>query len=169
MVATVIAHLVSLCRRPARGRPAKALTLVKAGAGRSADCHADNCFRESRMSVQQVDKSGWAVFFDNLTRTLVGKQAEIEVASLDIGDQIEAEWAPLIGITYDHKDDLIEVALEGIDHLITAPKEVRVDYDVGGLIAIEIVESDGTSQIVKLKDPLALPAPSDHSTAEPAS
>ncbi len=121
------------------------------------------------MSAQQVDKSGWAVFFDTLTKTLVGKQAEIEVASLDIGDQIEAEWAPLIGITYDRKDDLIEIALEGVDHLINDPKEVMVDYDVGGLIAIEIVESDGTSQIVKLKDPLALPAPSDHQAAEPAS
>jgi hypothetical protein len=121
------------------------------------------------MSVQQVDRSGWTTFFDTLTKTLVGKRAEIEVASLDIGDQIEAEWAPLIGITYDNKDDLIEIALEGIDHLITAPKEVRVDYDVGGLIAVEIVDSDGTSQIVKLKDPLALPAPSERSTAEPAS
>ena len=72
------------------------------------------------MSVQQVDKSGWTIFFDTFTRTLVGKRAEIEVASLDIGDQIEAEWAPLIGITYDHKDDLIEVAVEGVDHLIKA-------------------------------------------------
>ena len=120
------------------------------------------------MSVQQVDKSGWTIFFDTFTRTLVGKRAEIEVASLDIGDQIEAEWAPLIGITYDHKDDLIEVAVEGVDHLIKAPKEVYVDYDVGGLIAVEIVDSDGTSQIVKLKDPLALPAPGQLPAAEPA-
>ena len=119
------------------------------------------------MSVQQVDRSGWTVFFDTLTRTLVGKRAEIEVASLELGDQIEAEWAPLIGITYDPKDDLIEVAIEGLDHLIRSPREVNVDYDVGGLIAIEIVDSDGTSQIVKLKDPLALPAPGERSEAEP--
>jgi hypothetical protein len=144
------------------------LTLVKAARRRSVDSRATNDFRERRMSVQQVDRSGWTIFFDTLTKTLVGKRAEIEVASLDIGDQIEAEWAPLIGITYDHKDDLIEVALEGIDHLINAPKEVYVDYDVGGLIAVEIVDSDDTSQIVKLKDPLALPAPNERSAAEPA-
>ena len=30
-----------------------------------------------------------------------------------------------------------------------------------------IVDSDGTSQIVKLKDPLALPPPSERSEAEP--
>jgi hypothetical protein len=144
------------------------LTLVKAACLRSVDSRATNDFRERRMSVQQVDRSGWSVFFDTFTKTLVGKRAEIEVASLAMGDQIEAEWAPLIGITYDHKDDLIEVALEGIDHLIPAPKEVYVDYDVGGLIAVEIIDSDGNSQIVKLKDPLALPAPSDRSAAEPA-
>lgn len=119
------------------------------------------------MSVQQVDKSGWAVFFDTLTRTLVGKRAEIEVASLELGDQIEAEWAPLIGLSYDPKGDLIEVALEGIDHLIRSPREVSVDYDVGGVMAVEIVDMDGTSQIVKLKDPLALPAPSGHLESEP--
>ena len=63
------------------------------------------------MSVQQVDRSGWGVFFDTFTKSLPGKRAEVEVASLDLGDQIEAEWAPLIGMTYDHKNDLIEVAL----------------------------------------------------------
>jgi hypothetical protein len=38
--------------------------------------------------------------------------AEIEVASLDLGDQIQAEWLPLIGITYDPNDDVVEVALD---------------------------------------------------------
>jgi hypothetical protein len=144
------------------------LTFVKAASGRLLDTAAPATIWESLMSVQQVDRSGWTVFFDTLTRTLVGKRAEIEVASLELGDQIEAEWAPLIGITYDPKDDLIEVVIEGLDHLIRSPREVNVDYDVGGLIAVEIVDSDGTSQIVKLKDPLALPAPSERSEAEPA-
>ena len=40
------------------------------------------------------------------------RRAEIEVASLDLGDQIEAEWLPLLGITYDDKDDVLEIALE---------------------------------------------------------
>ena len=119
------------------------------------------------MSVQQVDESHWKTFFDTFTRTLVGKRAEIEVASLDIGDQIEAEWAPLIGITYDPKGDLIEVALEGFDHLIQRPCHVYVDYDVGGLIGLEIIDADDTRQIVKLKDPLKLPAP-DRATASGA-
>jgi hypothetical protein len=111
------------------------------------------------MSVHQVNKSNWKAFFDTLTKTLVGKRAEVEVASLDLGDQIEAEWAPLIGIVYDPADDLVEVALEGLDHLILEPREVYVDYDVGGLIGLEVIDAADVRQIIKLKDPLALPAP----------
>jgi hypothetical protein len=119
------------------------------------------------MSVHQVDKSHWKTFFDTLTKTLVGKRAEVEVASLDLGDQIEAEWTPLIGISYDPKDDLIEVALESFDHLILEPREVYVDYNVGGLIGLEVIDAGDVRQIVKLKDPLALPAP-DHAAGDRA-
>lgn len=111
------------------------------------------------MAAEQIDRARWSTFLDALTRTLVGKQAEIEVAALDLGDQIEAEWAPLIGITYDEKDDLIEVALDELDHLIRSPRAVFVDEGVGGIVAIAIDDGDGRHHIVKLKDPLALPAP----------
>ena len=111
------------------------------------------------MSIQQIGESGWAAFFDVLNKTLAGKRAEIEVASLDLGDQVEAEWLPLIGVTYDHKDDLVEVALEGLDHMIRKPREIYVDYDVADLIAIDILDSDGAHHIIKLRDPLALPSP----------
>jgi uncharacterized protein YuzE len=123
---------------------------------------------EEQMSVQQIDKSGWTAFFDTFSKTLVGKRAEVEVASLDVGDQIEAEWLSLIGITYDHKDDLVEIALEGVDHMIRAPREIYVDFDIGGLIALEIVNADGVRQIIKLKDPLALPPPDQTKRQEPA-
>ena len=117
------------------------------------------------MSVHQVDKSQWKTFFDMLTKRLVGKRAEVEVASLDLGDQIEAEWTPIIGIVYDPKSDLIEVALEGLDHLIRDPRRVYVDYDVGGLIGLEVIDADDARQIIRLKDPLALPAPATETSA----
>jgi hypothetical protein len=123
---------------------------------------------EEQVTVQQIDKSGWNVFFDIFSKTVTGKRAEVEVASLDLGDQIEAEWAPLIGITYDRKDDLIEVALEGVDHLILYPNEVYVDYDVGGLISLEVIDREDRRQIIKLKDPLALPAPGEAPSPESA-
>ena len=108
----------------------------------------------------QIDRAQWAPFLDAVTNSLIGKQAEIEVVSQNLGDQIEAEWAPLIGVTYDRKNDLIEIALEEMDHLIHSPRELFIDYAVGEVVAaIEIVDADGNRQIVRFKDPLALPAP----------
>ncbi len=46
---------------------------------------------------------------------LTGMRAEIEVASLTLGDEIQAEWLPLVGIAYDAKDDALEIALDGLD------------------------------------------------------
>jgi len=110
------------------------------------------------MATRKLDKEQWKTFFDRVSKTLEGKQAEIEVASLALGDQIEAEWLPLLGLAYDPKDDLFEVALDGVDHMIPKPREIYVDDGVGGLMSIEIVDADGTKQIIKLRDPLMLPA-----------
>jgi hypothetical protein len=111
------------------------------------------------MTTRKLDKKRWRAFFDGVTTMLEGKQAEIEVASLRLGDQVEAEWLPLLGIAYDPKDDIVEVALEGLDHLIPKPREIYIDDDVEGLMALEIVEDDGAKQIIQLRDPLMLPAP----------
>ena len=115
------------------------------------------------MAATEIDRSNWAPFLDTITNSLIGKRAEIEVVSLDLGDQIEAEWTPLIGITYDRKDDLIEIALDELDHMVRSPRQLFVDYGIGDIVAaIEIVDGEGTRQIVKFKDPLALPAPAEN-------
>jgi hypothetical protein len=62
-----------------------------------------------------------------MTKALEGKRAEIEIASLKLGHQIEVEWLPLRGRSHDPKDDVIEIALEGINHIIHKPQEVFVD------------------------------------------
>jgi uncharacterized protein DUF5335 len=114
---------------------------------------------ERIMAAQKIDKSKWQAFFDRLSRGLVGMRAEIEVASLALGDQIEAEWLPLMGITYDSKNDVLEIALEGLDHLIKHPKEVWADAGVGALLNFEVIDGEGVSQIIQLREPLMLPAP----------
>jgi hypothetical protein len=112
------------------------------------------------MATRKLDKKEWRSFFDRFSTTLDGKQAEIEVVSLRLGDQVQADWLPLLGIAYDPNDDIVEVALEGLDHLIPKPREVYVEERAGSLAALEIVDSDDVKQIIKLRDPLTLPAPS---------
>ena len=110
------------------------------------------------MTIRKLDKSEWNEFFDSMSRLLEDREAEIEVTSLAVGDQIEAEWLPLIGITYDPKDDLLEVALEGVDHLIEKPREINVDDTGVELNSVEIVDAEGDRQIVRLREPMMLPA-----------
>ena len=111
------------------------------------------------MTTRKLDKEQWREFFDGVSKLLEGKQAEIEVASLSLGDQVEAEWLPLLGIVYDPKNDLVEVALEGLDHMIPRPREIYVEDGIGGLASLGIIDGDGQKPIVKLRDELALPAP----------
>jgi uncharacterized protein DUF5335 len=70
------------------------------------------------MINRKIDQREWAPFFDFLSKQAEGTRAEIEVASLQLGDQIEAESLPLIGIVYDHKEDIVEIALEDSNRVV---------------------------------------------------
>ena len=112
------------------------------------------------MATLQLEKTEWRPFLDRISKGLVGKRAELELASLALGDQIEAEWLPLFGITYDPKSDILEIALEGIDHMISHPEQIFVAMDGVQLTSLEVIDRDGLTQIVRLRDPLMLPSPS---------
>ena len=111
------------------------------------------------MTIRKLEKKEWKPYLDLVSKLLETKDAEIEVASLDLGDQVQAEWLPLLGISYDPNDDLVEVALDGLDHMIPHPREIYLDNGARALTSIEIVDSAGVKQIVKLRDQLALPPP----------
>ncbi len=112
------------------------------------------------MATAKLDKAAWQKIFDQMSKSLlVGKQVEIEVLGLDMGAQIEQEWIQLLGITYDPKGDLIEILVEGLDHLIPKPREVWVDHGAIGLVSIEVVDADDVRQIIRLREPLMLPSP----------
>jgi hypothetical protein len=43
------------------------------------------------MPTRKLDKDQWRTALDRISKTLEGKQAEIEVASLSLGDQVERQ------------------------------------------------------------------------------
>jgi hypothetical protein len=109
------------------------------------------------MATAKLDKAAWQKTFDQMSKSLlVGKQVEIEVIGLDIGDQIEQEWIQLLGISYDPKDDRIDILVEGLDHRISRPREVWLDHGPTGLASMEVVQADGVRQIIRLREPLML-------------
>ena len=111
------------------------------------------------MSIEKLEKRAWHGYFDAMSKVLPGKQAEIDVNSLSIGAQVEAEYAPLLGIVYDQKSDILEVLLEGWDHTIPHVREVVIDHDGPRLNSVMITDVDGVQQIVRLRDPLMLLGP----------
>lgn len=108
-------------------------------------------------TLTTLPQSDWRSFFDRMAAGLLGKQAEIEVASLELGDQIVVEWLPMIGITYDSRDDLLDVALDRTDHLIHHPEQIVVEESGTGLASVAVVDRDGTRQVIRLREPLMLP------------
>jgi len=118
------------------------------------------------MTIRMLAKEEWQPYCDRLSKGLVGKRAHVEVGGLAFGDQVAAKWLPLLGITYDPKGDLLEIAMEGVDHLIRRPQSIAVDDALDGLKSMEIVDSERRRQVVKLMEPLLLPPSELHKVQE---
>jgi len=106
--------------------------------------------------TKQVPRAQWKEYFDRFTRErLKGDGAggvTLEVISPLFGDQYEASAVRLLGLGYDPKSNDFEVSLEDVDHLIFDPAEIWVLEQEPGLIAtIEIVEQDGSKQILYVR------------------
>lgn len=102
-----------------------------------------------------IAKNEWKAFFDEFSKSLKENSVELEVEGLGIFDKIEAEWIPIMGITYDPADDMISVIFEKLDHSIAKPQEVVVERSSDGISRIEIVSSeDGAKNILKFRQPV---------------
>lgn len=72
----------------------------------------------------------------------------VEVVSGELGDQIAADHARLIGVTYDEHDNSLEFELDSGDLRVIQPREVwAIQEDDGFVSAIEVVRSDGSKDI----------------------
>jgi hypothetical protein len=76
-----------------------------------------------------LKKERWQGYFEAVTRSLEGKQAFVEVAALPLGDQVAVEWLPLRGVTYDHKDDIIDLNLGDVGHIIRHPASIHIETE----------------------------------------
>ena len=108
--------------------------------------------------ARKLERAEWRPFSTAFRKGSRGNKPEIKVASLDLGDQLQAGWVSLIGLVYDPKDDIVEVAIEGLDHMIHKPRELNVEEEGRQLSSLELIHADGGRQIIKLKDMLLLPA-----------
>ncbi len=111
------------------------------------------------MATRKIEKSHLKDYLDHFSSIMPDEQAEIEVAGLDLGDQIEAEWVTMSGISYDPKDDVVVVDINNgeLQHMIRKPVDFEVTEDENGVHAFEIRCGEGHLHIVRLKTPQPAP------------
>lgn len=107
--------------------------------------------------IIEIEKDDWTSFFNQLSPQLEGKRAELEVDSLGLGEQIAAEWAPVVGVSYDEKDDVFSVAVGGLDHLISKPQTLAVQWRGPAVESLAITDGAGTLHLVRFREPLLIP------------
>jgi hypothetical protein len=113
------------------------------------------------MATRKLDPADWQAYFDRVGQGLGPRTVQIEVAALDLGDQVEAQWIGLTDLSYDPKSAAIYIGTDQVHHRIERPQEVWVREGPDGLEAIEVLRPDGTQEIVRLAGPLLLPGPRD--------
>lgn len=112
---------------------------------------------EKAMS-HKLSKSQLQELFDRVARQLQGQPVEVQVASLKLGERVQANWLPLLGLSYDPRDDAIEIVLRGLEVTVPKPREIHFDGAGGQWNALDIVDADGVQHVVEFKEPLLLPA-----------
>ena len=110
------------------------------------------------MSTRALARAEWRRYCDRVSREVAGRKVELDVASLDLGDRVQARWLPLLGVVFDSRVDVLEIALEGIGHSIVSPREILLEETERGLVALEIVAADDTVETLRLREPLPLEA-----------
>lgn len=114
----------------------------------------------------ELEKKRWREYFDSLAHSLQGLLVSIEVMSEQIGDQTDVERIPLQGISYDPKDDVLEVAVGGRDsrypvvlrHFIDAPSMIRVQDGAVRPHTIFVEDASGTKTLIRLFEVPAIEA-----------
>jgi hypothetical protein len=107
------------------------------------------------MAIRALPRPEWRRYFDAFSgsKSHTGRvdYAEIRVLSIEDGAQPQTRWLPLLGLAYDPKNDLLEVAVTGLDHLIGQPDAIYVDEQHGRLDRLEVIRRDGTRDLIEIR------------------
>ena len=107
--------------------------------------------------ISPEQRTEWTKLTDRLTAEYQGYDVTIEVLDPEAGANPMVERLPFHNITYDHKDDVVVVAVGGnsqrypvaLRHLIYHPQEFVVDMIPEG-VALKITDSTGTTTLVSV-------------------
>ena len=112
------------------------------------------------VTTKTIDRSHWKTFFDLFSQVYVNPGGESQrraVAALSLPLAArktlrQVDHVPLIGMSYDTRSDVLDVAVERLDHLIYHPREIRVEEDEECRIrSMQILDEDGSLQRIRVE------------------
>jgi hypothetical protein len=107
--------------------------------------------------ISPEQRTEWTKLTDRLTAEYRGYDVTIEVLDPEAGANPMVERLPFDTITYDHKDDVVVVAVGGtsqrypvaLRHIVYHPQEFVVDLIAEGA-AVKVTDSTGTTTLISL-------------------
>src|SRR5215472_16918295 len=118
-------------------------------------------------STREPERSSWPKYFDSVTASIEGTLVTVEVMGEQLGDQTDVERLPVQAISYDPRDDVLEVAVGGrgtrypvvLRHFVSSPTAISVEETPeGGPSAILVTDAGGVRTLIRLFEPGMLEA-----------
>lgn len=108
-------------------------------------------------NIKLIPRDRWTEYFDSLSKRFFRDDEPVKVATIAVtsrlaGDRTGVHGARVIGITYDRHDNVLDVALDGVDHLVYRPTEIRVIEDADGFVReLMVKHKGGPREVIALK------------------
>jgi hypothetical protein len=102
------------------------------------------------MPTKNLLPLAWQKYFDEFSKQLNQGLLHLEVIADELGDQVETDWVPIKGISYNPRTGELDIFTEHIDHR-SQPKSIMVQEIDGYVTAIEITDEADERNILLLK------------------
>jgi uncharacterized protein DUF5335 len=117
-------------------------------------------------ATRELERATWPTYFDSMTASIEGTLVTVELMGEQLGDQTDVERLPVQAISYDPRDDVLEVAVGGrgtrypvvLRHFISNPTTISVEEREGRPNAILVTDPGGVRTLIRLFEPGMLEA-----------
>jgi len=118
-------------------------------------------------NTRELERADWPAYLDSIASSTEGMLVTVELMSEQLGDQTDVERLPVQAISYDPRDDVLEVAVGGrgtrypvvLRHFVSSPTAISVEETPeGGPSAILVTDAGGVRTLIRLFEPGMLEA-----------
>jgi hypothetical protein len=108
-------------------------------------------------NTRELEVSEWKGYFDTISQFVSDMEIEVAVIGPELGDQVEAEWQPFAGISYDPRSQRLDIMMEldggAGDHAVIKPKAIYLVDEMDSMPAlIEVIDADDNHFLLKFRD-----------------